>query len=142
MKKWTFGPLKMRPLCCLETSNTNHSVMRRHIPEERKSQLHCSKSLENRNHVRSFSLLTIKITVRFTSQNSVLFSTTCCLCEKWPKCDFSTMKGTGYNASTVEATKKFYKFRVDLNTIFRIKPLSGTQADTPHLQRSTLFAPN
>jgi hypothetical protein len=33
-------PLKLRPLQCLKTSGTNHPLTRRHIPEERRLQLH------------------------------------------------------------------------------------------------------
>jgi hypothetical protein len=41
-KCWTIRSLKMRPLRCLETSETNYSdpVTRGHIPEERIPQLH------------------------------------------------------------------------------------------------------
>jgi hypothetical protein len=44
----------MRPVRCLETSDSNHTVTQRHIPEERRRQLHRCESLESHNAVSSF----------------------------------------------------------------------------------------
>ena len=46
----TFLLLNLRPPCCLETSGANHAVPRRHIPEERRRQLHRCGSLKTRSY--------------------------------------------------------------------------------------------
>jgi hypothetical protein len=50
--RWTFLLLKVRTICCLETSGTDYPVTRRYVPEECNPHLNCCKNLKTCNNLR------------------------------------------------------------------------------------------
>jgi hypothetical protein len=110
------GFWKMRPTCSLETSGTNHPVTRRHIPEERRPQMHRCEGLKAciRSNVHSQFTTAELQTAQHIITNSTAYNTAASYV-KFPVHLVSLTKKEGLSLRDTAHTEEFENAYKHLN---------------------------